>query len=141
MTSDEIGAFISTKSDLAILPVGATEQHGAHLASGCDTISAETLAVLAAEKAEALVLPGLPYGCSLGHTAKWPGTISLHPTTLTQVIVECGRWAVENGINKLLFLSGHGTNDAPLRSAILQLRYEFPDKRFATMGLWDISER
>ncbi|MEO1292210.1 MAG: creatininase family protein, partial [Pseudomonadota bacterium] len=41
MTSDEIGAFIGAGRHLAVLPVGATEQHGPHLASGCDTISAE----------------------------------------------------------------------------------------------------
>ena len=141
MTSDEIGRMIASGRDLAVIPVGATEQHGPHLAAGCDTISAATLAELACERADILVLPALAYGCSLGHTDRWPGTLSLHPTTLTKVIVELGRWAVANGIAKLLFLSGHGTNDAPLRSAILQLRFEFPQARFATMGLWDISER
>lgn len=141
MTSGEIGAMVASGRDLAVLPVGATEQHGPHLAAGCDTISAATLAELACERANVLVLPALAYGCSLGHTDRWPGTLSLHPTTLTTVAVELGRWAVANGLSKLLFLSGHGTNDAPLRSAILQLRYEFPAARFATMGLWDISDR
>lgn len=140
-TSDEIGAMIAAGKDLAVIPVGATEQHGPHLAAGCDTISAATLAERACERAGLYVLPALAYGCSLGHTDKWPGTLSLHPQTLSQVAVELGRWAVANGLTKLLFLSGHGTNDAPLRSAILQLRYEFPAARFATMGLWDISER
>ena len=141
MTSDEIGAMIARGRDLAVIPVGATEQHGPHLAAGCDTISAATLAELACQRADLLVLPALAYGCSLGHTDKWPGTLSLHPTTLTRVAVELGRWAVANGLTKLLFLSGHGTNDAPLRSAILQLRFEFPAARFATMWLWDISPR
>lgn len=141
LTSEEIGARIAAGRDLAVIPVGATEQHGPHLAAGCDTVSAATLAERACERADLLVLPALAYGCSLGHTEKWPGTLSLHPTTLTQVAVELGRWAVANGLTKLLFLSGHGTNDAPLRSAILQLRYEFPAARFATMGLWDISSR
>ena len=139
MTSDEIGAAVAASPGLAILPVGATEQHGPHLASGCDTISAETIAILAAEKSGSLVLPGLPYGCSLGHTDKWPGTISLHPMTLTQIVLEIARWVQKNDIKKLLFLSGHATNEPSLKSAILQLRYEFPDCRYATMGLWDIS--
>jgi len=141
MTSTEIGAAIASGIDLAILPVGATEQHGPHLASGCDTISAETIAVLASEKSGALVLPGIPYGCSLGHTDKWPGTLSLHPMTLTQVVLECCRWLQKNGIRKVLLLSGHATNDPPLRSAILQLRYEHPECQYATMGLWEISTR
>ncbi|MEG6509957.1 creatininase family protein [Methyloligella sp. 2.7D] len=141
MTSDEVGAMIAEGRDLAVLPVGATEQHGPHLACGCDTISSETLAQMAGERANVLVLPGFAYGCSLGHTDQWPGTFSLHPGTMIQAMVELGRWAMANGLKKLLFLSGHGTNDAPLRSAILQLRYEFPEGRFATMGLWDISPR
>ncbi len=139
MTSTEIGAAVEQQSPLVILPIGATEQHGPHLASGCDTISADSIARLAAEKSGTLVLPALPYGCSLGHTDKWPGTVSLHPMTLTQVIVEVARWVQMNGIKKMLFLSGHATNEPPIKSAILQLRYEFPDCRYATMGLWDIS--
>ncbi len=73
MTSEEIGAMIANGRDLAILPVGATEQHGPHLACGCDTISAETLAELAGERANVLVLPGFAYGCSLGHTENGRG--------------------------------------------------------------------
>ena len=141
MTANEIGAMIAAGRDLAVIPVGATEQHGPHLAAGCDTVSAASLAERACERAHILVLPALAYGCSLGHTDRWPGTLSLHPQTLMQVAVELGRWAVANGLSKLLFLSGHGTNDAPLKSAILQLRFEFPAARFATMGLWDISQR
>ncbi|SMF36122.1 creatinine amidohydrolase [Tistlia consotensis] len=141
MTSTEIGALLGAGMDLAVLPVGATEQHGPHLACGCDTVSAETLAELAAERAGGIVLPGLPYGCSLGHTDKWPGTLSLHPMTLTQVVLELGRWLAANGFKRVLLLSGHATNGPSLQSAILQLRYEFPESRYATMGLWEISKR
>lgn len=141
MTSPEIGAAIAQGMDLAILPVGATEQHGPHLACGCDTISAETLAVMAAERAGGIVMPGLPYGCSLGHTDKWPGTVSLHPMTLTQVTLELCRWLEKGGFRKVLLLSGHATNGPPLQSAILQLRHEFPHCRYATMGLWEVSTR
>ena len=45
MTSAEIGALVASGFDLALLPVGATEQHGPHLATGCDTISPEEIAV------------------------------------------------------------------------------------------------
>jgi creatinine amidohydrolase len=100
MTSTEIGETIASGMDLAILPIGATEQHGPHLATGCDTVSAETIANLAAKKSGAFVLPSIPYGCSLGHTEKWPGTISLHPMTLTHVVLETSRWVRNNGIRR-----------------------------------------
>lgn len=141
MTSTEIGAAVASGIDMGILPVGATEQHGPHLATGTDFVSAETVALRVAEKVPALVLPTIPYGCSLGHTDKWPGTLSLHPATLTQIAIEIGRWAIRSGLRKLLFLSGHGTNAPCLGSAVLQLRYEEPQARFQTIDIFTVSAR
>ena len=141
LTSDEIGARVSAGMDMAILPVGATEQHGPHLATGTDTISADWVARRAADRAGVLVLPAIPYGCSLGHTDCWPGTLSLSPMTLTTVVLEVARWALKSGIRRLLFFSGHATNGPSLGSAVLQLRYEAPHARFRQLGIWEISPR
>jgi creatinine amidohydrolase len=141
MTSAEIGALAKSGMDLAILPVGATEQHGPHLATGTDTVSPEAIAWRVSELTGTVVLPALPYGLSLGHTDQWPGTLSLHPQTLTQVVVEIGRWVVKSGFRRLIVLSGNGPNQPPLESARLQLRYEFPDCRFRFLQLFDVSER
>lgn len=46
MTSEEIGQVVADGMDLAIFPVGATEQHGPHLATGCDTISPDRKSVV-----------------------------------------------------------------------------------------------
>ena len=140
-TSPEIGSLINSGMDLAVLPVGATEQHGPHLGTGTDTISAQWVAERAAERMGALVLPGIPYGCSLGHTDHWPGTLSLTPMTLTQIVLEIGRWAIKSRIRRLLMFSGHATNGPSLSSAVLQLRYDFPDARFAQLGIWEVSKR
>lgn len=141
LTSAEIGDIVASGMDMAVLPVGATEQHGAHLATGTDTVSAEELLWRAAERSGVLVLPALPYGCSLGHTEQWPGTISLHPTTLTQIALEVTRWVCKSGIRKVLYLSGHATNGPALESAILQLRYELPHCRFRQLTPWQVSAR
>lgn len=141
LSSREIGQIIAGGMDMAVLPVGATEQHGPHLCTGTDTLSALQIASAAAERANVLLLPAIPYGCSLGHTDRWPGTVSLSPVTLTNVILEISRWVLKSGIRKLLFFSGHATNSASLASAILQLRYEAPDSRFAQLGIWEISPR
>src|ERR1700755_3575611 len=97
-TSPEIGRQIRSGMDLAVLPIGATEQHGPHLATGTDTISAEFVAREAAARTGVLVLPAIPYGGSLGHTDRWPGTVSLTPVTLTQLVLEVARWALRSGI-------------------------------------------
>lgn len=141
MTSPEIGALIEGGMDLAVLPIGATEQHAAHLATGTDTFSADTVATRAAEKAGVLVLPSIPYGCSHGHTQLWPGTISLDPATLLALVYDVTKWAIGTGIKRIVYLSGHATNGPSLGSAILRLRYEEPDARFRELGLWDISKR
>jgi creatinine amidohydrolase len=140
-TSTEIGDLIRGGMDLAVLPVGATEQHGPHLGTGTDTISAQWVAEQAAERAGVLVLPSIPYGCSLGHTDRWPGTLSLGPITLTQVILDVARWALKSGVRRLLMFSGHATNAPSLGSAVLQLRYEAPQARFRQIGIWEISPR
>jgi creatinine amidohydrolase len=135
---DEIGAAAAAGA-VAVLPVGATEQHGPHLATGTDTLLAEHVAGAAAERTGDVVLPALPYGCSLGHTDRWPGTLSLHPLTMTGVIVEVGRWAHASGFRKLVIVNGHATNGPPCQSAILQLRHELPDLRPRFASIFDLT--
>ena len=44
MTSTELGEMVAAGMNLALFPVGATEQHGPHLATGTDKISPEEIA-------------------------------------------------------------------------------------------------
>ncbi len=124
---------------IAVLPVGATEQHGPHLATGTDTLLADRIAVEAARRTGDIVLPALPYGCSLGHTTRWPGTLSLHPATMIAALVEIGRWVHASGFRKLMMVNGHATNGPPGQSALLQLRHELPDLRPAFVSIFDLS--
>ena len=138
MTLDDIGGAAAAGA-VAVLPVGATEQHGPHLATGTDTLLAEHVAEAAAELTGDIVLPALPYGCSLGHTDRWPGTLSLHPTTMITVVVELGRWAHASGFRKLMLVNGHATNGPPCQSAILQLRHELPDLRPRFVSIFELT--
>jgi len=142
LTHEEIGELRRVGMDMAILPVGSTEQHGPHLSVNVDTISASTLANAVSAATGVPVLPALPYGSALGHTEKWPGTLSLSPTTLTNVVVEIGEWLLKaSGFTRLLLLNGHMTNFAALRSSLEILRYRHPEMRIALRGLWEISPR
>jgi creatinine amidohydrolase len=124
---------------VVVLPVGATEQHGSHLPTGTDTLLGERLAFAATSQTGDVLLPALPYGCSLGHTDHWPGTISLHPTTMTAVVVEIGRWVYASGFRKLVILNSHATNGPPCSSALLQLRYELPEFRIRFVSTFELS--
>lgn len=135
---DEIGAAAAAGA-VAVLPVGATEQHGPHLATGTDTLLADHVATAAVERTGDVVLPALAYGCSLGHTDRWAGTLSLHPATMTGVVVEVGRWAHASGFRKLVIVNGHATNGPPCESAILQLRHELPELRPRFVSIFDLT--
>jgi creatinine amidohydrolase len=138
MTLDEIDEAARSRA-VAILPVGATEQHGPHLVAGTDTYFAETFCLHAAARTGDIVLPPLAYGCSLGHTDRWPGTLSLTPQTLAAMVVELGRWIHASGFRRMIMVNAHATNGPPCQSALLQLRYEYPDLRLRFVSVFELS--
>jgi creatinine amidohydrolase len=134
-------AALRREVDMAILPVGSTEQHGPHLAMDTDTVSATVVAEAVAARTGVVVLPAIPYGCSLGHSHRWPGTLAVAPETLITLVVDVLSWAYAAGFRRLLILNGHVTNHAPLRCALEHLRARFDDCMVALRDVGDVSER
>ncbi|MFM2482114.1 creatininase family protein [Celerinatantimonas sp. YJH-8] len=122
MTWEEVAEAVQAGIDTALLPIGATEQHGPHMGCGMDTAIAHTLCSDAARQTPVILLPTLPYGCSIGHSKRWPGTLALNPKTLIDVISDLGDWVQSAGIRRLILVNGHVTNEAPLRCALEILR-------------------
>lgn len=141
MTWQEIAEFTQKESCAALLPVGATEQHGPHLGCGMDTEIANHVTQAVGGLTDIAVLPTLPYGCSIGHSKRWPGTIALQPKTLIDVVKEIGDWVAYSGFKKLFILNSHVTNFAPLRCALEMLRAEHDDLMVALINSSTISER
>lgn len=139
LTWEQIAQLRDRGKDLVILPVGATEQHSLHLPVGVDTFSVAAVAQGVSAKTGFPVMPPLAYGCSLGHTKKWPGTISLKPETLSAIILEIAEWIVGAGFSRLVLLNGHYTNWAPLRCGLENIRYKYPNFRIALRSVWEIS--
>ncbi len=105
--------------DLALLPVGAIEQHGPHLPLDTDAFDAEYLARRVAEACpdpKPLVLPLLPYGVSYHHD-DFKGTISVSNDSLSKMVYDIGMACAGNGINKLVIVNGHGGNGPTLQYA------------------------
>lgn len=69
LTWPEIPAALAAVNHAAILPVGATEQHGPHLGCGVDFVIAESLCQAVSEKLRVPMLPTLPYGYQCGAAA------------------------------------------------------------------------
>lgn len=140
-TWSELPQRLAQAKSAAILPVGATEQHGPHLGCGIDTAIADTLCAAVAGRTGVPLLPTLPYGCSLGHSRRWPGTIALQPVTLIEVVKQIGDWAYYSGVRRLFIVNAHVTNAAPLRCALEMLRAEHDDLMVALINSTEISAR
>jgi creatinine amidohydrolase len=140
-TSGELPGDLQAASHAAMLPVGATEQHGPHLGCGTDAILADRLCAAASERTGVPALPSLPYGCSLGHSRRWPGTLALQPITLIEIVKEIGDWAYYSGVHRLFIVNTHVTNAAPLRCALEMLRAEHDDLMVALFDSAGLSTR
>jgi len=105
--------------DVALLPVGATEQHGPHLPLDTDSYDADYLArrvARACSDPKPLVLPLIPYGVSYHHE-EFKGTVSIRNETLSQFVYDVGAGAARNGVRKLVIINGHGGNEPALNHA------------------------
>ena len=140
-TWEEIPSDLAAVAHAAILPIGATEQHGPHLGCGMDYVLADRLCRDVSAATGVPVLPTLPYGCSLGHSRRWPGTIALDPILMAQLVAQIGTWAYFSGVRRLFLVNAHVTNAAPLRCALETLRATYDDLMIAHIDTATMSER
>ena len=106
LTWEEVRQRTKDSGNTIILPIGSTEQHGAHLPVGTDTMVAVTLAEAAARKAKAVVAPPLWFGWSPHHMVL-PGTITIRPEILVEVVYDVVKSLHQHGFNNFVFLNGH----------------------------------
>lgn len=106
-------AALDPARTVAVLPLGATEQHGPHLPLSVDTLLVDGVVNAAlthlAESDPVLVLPTQSLGLSTEHTA-FAGTLHLSPHTLIQLWCDIGASVARAGVKKLLMFNAHGGN-------------------------------
>ncbi len=96
---------------LAVLPLGATEAHGPHLPLRTDGVIAEAMSraggeILSARGFDVLILPTLDYAPAPFADA-FAGTISVSPSTVTQMIIDIGKSVGGQGAVGLVLASAH----------------------------------
>lgn len=96
---------------VAVLPIGAIEQHGPHLPVWVDSCINELLLDQALEAmptaAPVLALPLQAVGKSNEHLA-FAGTLTLSCDTLVAMLLELGESVHRAGIRRLILLNSHG---------------------------------
>lgn len=125
-----------------VIPTGSTEQHGLHLPVGLDAMTAEAVALTAAQKAAGqtpmLVAPTLSLGYS-GEHLDFGGTISLRPQTLLAVYLDVIDSLAQAGLRRIFFLNGHGGNEEVTGIALREGRAAHPELLLAGASYWRLA--
>jgi creatinine amidohydrolase len=126
---------------LAVLPIGATEQHGPHLPSGTDFFTIDTLAreaaARAAEEIPVIVTPALPFGSSHHHFI-FGATLSLSTETYFRVLCELIESLVSDGFTRIFLVNAHGGNHELAQLAARDMALRHP-VRVAAGSYWSIA--
>jgi creatinine amidohydrolase len=129
-------SFTEAGIDKAILAIGSTESHGAHLPFGCDTLVSYDLALATAERLDnTVVAPPLYYGMSLHYRHK-PMAVSLTTDTMTRVITDVLESLVYWNIKKILIVNGHDGNIPAIQTAARDIKIKYPEIGLAVLDAW-----
>ena len=124
MTSPEAAEALG-RAEVALLAVGATEQHGPNMTLETDTAVAYQLALRIATvlHPRAVVAPPLPYGVSYQHM-RFPGTMTLSPETFQAVVLEVVDSLRQHGVERFFIIDGHAGNQGALDVLMAKLRFQ-----------------
>jgi len=120
-------AALDVAATVAVLPLGATEQHGPHLPLGVDTVLADgivaaSLPLLPADL-PVLFLPTQQIGLSPEH-ARFAGTLTLSAETVIRMWKEIGAGVARAGVKKLVLFNAHGGHVGAMDIVARELRAE-----------------
>lgn len=122
MNRDEVATAIE-EFPVAILPLGATEQHGHHMPLGVDIYLAEAMSRRLSERTGALMLPAMPFGYSW----VWrdiPGTVSIQQHHVESIIKDVAHSVSRYGVKLLVLVNGHDSNKTSMKYAARELMDE-----------------
>ncbi len=134
-------------ADVAFLPVGSTEGHGPHAPLGTDTLHAVTVAEAGAaayevtdaddggDRGDALVTPPVPVGVAEEHR-RFDGTMWVSPDTFRAYVREAAASLPAHGIDRVVFVNGHGGNIEALAEVARQFSRDSTHEGYAVAFTW-----
>lgn len=130
-------AALDMERIVAVLPVGAIEQHGPHLPVRVDAAINAGIVARAVETMPGdlpvLVLPMTAVGKSNEHLA-YPGTLTLSHETLFRLWFEIGESVRRTGCRKLIIFNSHGGQPQVIDIVCRELRVQH--EMFAVNAMW-----
>lgn len=138
-TWEELQTLDHSKA-LIILPVGSTEQHGPHLPVATDSLTAEYLAELVAEKEtdlSVLVAPSFRYTYAKPAMI-FPGTITVEGETLVKLARDVLRSFLLQGFRKMMIMNAHMENTDFLIEGISTALQDYRDSKIILCNWWEL---
>ncbi|TVR98346.1 MAG: creatininase family protein [Wenzhouxiangellaceae bacterium] len=124
LTSTELVEQVH-ESLVAVMVLGAIEQHGPHLPLSTDLDIGRGLLVAAlarlADDVDVIVLPSLAISASDEHLS-FPGSLSIGAETAACQVIAAAESLERVGINRLVLLNSHGGNIGWMEQAALDIR-------------------
>jgi creatinine amidohydrolase len=138
LTSRQLGSL--SRHIPVLLPIAATEQHGAHLPVATDHLIASYFVRQLHDRIpdDVLILPTMTVGCSQHHMA-FPGTLTFSHQTLISVIIDILESVVAHGFTNLVIFNSHGGNLAVGQVALEQFGARHPECQVVFATWWRIA--
>ncbi|MHA2395316.1 MAG: creatininase family protein [Candidatus Thorarchaeota archaeon] len=121
--------------DIALVPLGSTEQHGPALPVSTDHYIATRFAYRVAEMVwdhhKVVVTPTVTFGFS-PHHMEFKGTITLSELTLSSMIADICHSLAQHGFKKIVLVNGHGGNETAISNALHDMQGNIDAKVYHT---------
>jgi len=139
-------ADLIPRLEVALVPTGSTEIHGPHLGVGNDILSCMRVAEDVAKimYPRAVVVNVLWAGVAPHNMCGgFPGTVTLSGETYMCVLSEVVESLVKHGVRRVVFVNGHGGNEAPNQTACREMREQLyyrygVNVEVGTLSYWDV---
>jgi creatinine amidohydrolase len=128
MKSPEVAAL--PKTTPIVIPIGALEQHGAHMPLFTDSLLCGEVVRRVSERVKDKVVftPMIWLGNS-HHHMDFCGTLSADPRTYLDTLCGVMENLIAHGFRRLVFFNGHGGNIVPGQQAVFEVRQRHREKK------------
>ncbi len=124
------------REDRIIVVLGACEQHG-YLSLQTDTKIPMALADAASLKTNVIIAPEVTIGVS-PYFLSYPGTISIHSETYTQLVADILESLYSSGFRRILLLNGHSGNNI-VYAKLVELANSLDGLKMSWYSWWESS--